>query len=123
MFRILVAAELEMFEIADQYNVQRPALSKQFLIEDPTMSTQRDHILEQALALPPEDRFIVADALEQSLSDDTFDSPEIAAAWAVEIERRLAEYDRGETTAISSDVVLENARKLLLEQRARKAQS
>ena len=53
--------------------------------------------------------------------DDDFTSPEIAAAWAAEIERRLAAYDRGEMKAISSDVVLENAQKALAEQCALRA--
>ncbi len=84
------------------------------------MTTQRDDILEQALALPPVDRAIVADALEQSLCSDTFASPEIAAAWAAEVERRLAAYERGEMTAVDADVALKNIRKRLAERRARK---
>lgn len=84
---------------------------------------QRDQILEQALALPPEDRAFVADALEQSLSTGGCATPEIAAAWAVEIKRRLEAYDRGEMEAVDGDTFLEDAHKSLLEHRARRAQS
>ena len=44
--------------------------------------TPRDEIVQQAMALPPEDRAYVADMLEQSLSGGGFATPEIAAAWA-----------------------------------------
>jgi putative addiction module component (TIGR02574 family) len=60
----------------------------------------REHILEQALSLPPVDRAFIADALERSLATGDFASPEIAEAWAQEIERRLAAYDRGEIKAV-----------------------
>jgi hypothetical protein len=55
----------------------------------------REQIVQEALSLAPEDRAFVADALEQSLSSGSFASPAIAEAWAHEIERRLAAYDRG----------------------------
>jgi putative addiction module component (TIGR02574 family) len=86
------------------------------------MTLPRDQILEQALALPPEDRVVIADALEESLRSGALVTPEVAAAWAVEIQRRLEEYDLGETEAVSADVFLEEARQSLLEHRARKAQ-
>jgi putative addiction module component (TIGR02574 family) len=61
------------------------------------MST-REEIVQQALALSIEDRAYVADVLEQSLASRDFPTPEIAAAWAEEIERRAAAYERGETS-------------------------
>jgi putative addiction module component (TIGR02574 family) len=62
------------------------------------MST-REEIIQQALSLPVEDRAYVADAIEQSLGRGDFATPEIAAAWMAEIERRALAYERGETTA------------------------
>ena len=81
--------------------------------------TQRDRIVQQALSLPPEDRAFVADQLEQSLEDDAVESPEIAAAWAEEVARRLASYDRGEVEAVDAETALENMRRLFDERRAR----
>jgi len=85
------------------------------------LMTERDQILEQALALGPEDRAYVADALEQSLGGGQFASPEIAAAWAEEIEHRIAAYDRGEMQAAGIDVAMERIREHLHDHRRRKA--
>ena len=60
----------------------------------------REQIVEQALSLTPEDRVDVADALEHSLTPTGFATPEIAAEWATEIERRIAAYDRGEVQGL-----------------------
>lgn len=78
----------------------------------------RDQIIEQALSLPPEDRAFVADAIDQSLADGGFASPEIEKAWAEEIERRLAAYDRGEIKAIDADMALDRLREKLAARRA-----
>lgn len=78
--------------------------------------TNRDQIVEQALSLPPEDRAFVVDALEQSLSHGGFASPETEQAWAEEIERRLAAYDRGEVKA-NEGTSLAHIRQQLAERR------
>ncbi|MGC1274481.1 MAG: addiction module protein [Planctomycetaceae bacterium] len=62
--------------------------------------SNREKIVSEALAMPPEDRAYVADVLERSLETDGFATPEIAAAWSKEIDRRIAAYDRGETNAV-----------------------
>jgi hypothetical protein len=59
----------------------------------------RDEVLQQALALAAEDRAFVAEALEESLTPGDFATPEIAAAWADEIERRAEACERGEMPA------------------------
>ncbi len=59
----------------------------------------REEVAQQALTLPVEDRAYVADIIEQSLGRGEFATPEIAAAWMAEIERRAQAYERGETTA------------------------
>lgn len=82
----------------------------------------RDQIVEQALSLPPEDRAFVANALEQSLSHSGFASPEIEEAWAEEIERRLAAYDRGEVKALEG-TSLTRIRQQLAERRAERAKA
>lgn len=84
---------------------------------------QRDQIVEQALTLTPEDRAYVADKLEESLTAGGFATPEIAAAWAEEVERRIADYDRGEVNAAGADEAIDRMRKHLAEHRARKVAS
>ena len=84
---------------------------------------QRDQIVEQALTLTPEDRAYVADKLEQSLTIDGFATPEIAAAWAEEVERRIAAYDHGDVKAAGTDVAIDRMRRHLAEHRTRKVES
>ncbi len=85
--------------------------------------TNREQILSDALALPPEDRAFVAEHLEGSLANGQFASPEIATAWTAEIERRIAAYDRGELPASEADTSLARMRTYLAEHRARKSKS
>jgi putative addiction module component (TIGR02574 family) len=80
----------------------------------------RDEIVQQAMALPPADRAYVADALEQSLDAGGFATPEIAAAWIAEIERRIAAHDRGELPASDMETALQNMRRHLEQHRANK---
>jgi hypothetical protein len=88
------------------------------LSDEESEMTQREKIVEEALALSPEDRAYVADVIEQSLSDGGFATPEIAAAWAEEIERRIAAYERGEASADDARVSLNRMRRKLAEHRA-----
>jgi putative addiction module component (TIGR02574 family) len=85
--------------------------------------SSRDQILQEALALPPEDRVFVADQLEQSLGSGELMSSELSAAWGDEIERRLAAYDRGEVQADDVEVAVERMRHFLADHRARKVPS
>jgi len=67
------------------------------------MSTSSEQILQQALALPPEDR---AEILERLLA--SFQSPpdpELDELWAREAEDRLDAYDRGEMGAVPAEEV------------------
>jgi putative addiction module component (TIGR02574 family) len=63
------------------------------------MSTRADTILDTALALPPNERAWLASELIASL-DETNDS-DVEAAWAAEIERRIAEVESGDAETIS----------------------
>ncbi len=85
--------------------------------------TSREQILQDALALAPEDRASVMVQLEHSLDKGGFASPEIAAAWAQEIGQRVAACDRGEIQAEDADLVLRRMRYFLAEHRRRKAES
>ena len=78
----------------------------------------RDNIVRQALTLGAEDRIYVADTIERSLAPDGFASPEFGEAWAVEIERRIAAYDRGEIPADDANAVMRRLREKLADRRA-----
>jgi putative addiction module component (TIGR02574 family) len=63
------------------------------------MSTRADTILDTALALSPNERAWLASELIASL-DESNDS-DVEAAWAAEIERRIAEVESGEAETSS----------------------
>jgi putative addiction module component (TIGR02574 family) len=69
----------------------------------------RDAILQQALALSPDDRAFVATVLEQSLSESS-DSISGEALLA-EFQRRSAAYRAGTTTARSAADVVADLRR------------
>ncbi len=64
------------------------------------MSAATAKILAEALTLPTEARAELADALYLSLDGDIENPDEVAAAWAVEIQRRVADLDSGRTKAV-----------------------
>ena len=61
-------------------------------------------ITSAALALPSESRAELAETLLRSLDDS--DSAKYWAEWEVEIERRIAAYDRGEMKSYSREEVM-----------------
>ena len=63
----------------------------------------------QALRLSPEERARLADRLLASLTSDTG----IDEAWLGEVERRLAELERGAVAAIPVEVAIERARQAI----------
>jgi putative addiction module component (TIGR02574 family) len=62
------------------------------------MNARIDHLIDEALALSPDERSAVALALLDSLPGD--DEAEVSKLWAEEIERRKAELRSGATKAI-----------------------
>lgn len=85
--------------------------------------TVREQVLQDALALSPEDRAFLAEQLEQSLDHGRFASPEIAAAWTAEIDRRITAYERGELRASDAEASVARMRGFLADHRARKVNS
>jgi putative addiction module component (TIGR02574 family) len=67
-------------------------------------------IEEQARALNPDERAKLAQSILESLQAPV---AEIEAAWAEEIERRVAAFDRGEMPAYPAEDVFAEARRLL----------
>ena len=61
------------------------------------MTAQCEQLLSAALALPPGERAALVEAISASLGEAN--RADLDALWAVEVEDRLAAYDRGETVA------------------------
>lgn len=80
----------------------------------------REEWVQKMLALPEKDRAYVADALEQSLHSTPMAS-EVANAWSQEIDRRIAAYDRGETSSVDFKAAVQHMRKALAEHKQPKA--
>ena len=67
------------------------------------MHDQVTEIAQRGKALLPQDRSRLVDILLESLHEPSI--AEVEEAWELEIERRLAEYDRGEANSIDADEV------------------
>ena len=76
------------------------------------MQNQLTELAELDKALPPDERSRLVDMLLESLHEEPL--AEVEAAWDVEVERRLAAYDRGAIRAIDGEVVLVQARAMAL---------
>jgi len=74
------------------------------------MSDQVTELAERGKALSPHERSRLVDLLLESLHEPAI--AQVEAAWEVEIERRLAEYDRGEVKSIDAEDVFAKARTL-----------
>lgn len=72
------------------------------------MISGTEEIFNAALALPAENRAALAEKLLDSLSDK--ERAEIDAAWTVEAERRLRDYDRGKVKGIPGEEILQSLR-------------
>jgi putative addiction module component (TIGR02574 family) len=70
------------------------------------MTADAKHIMNAALALPPDDRAELAEQLLRSL-DETHPDPDVDAAWQEEIQRRVDEVNRGVATLIPADQAME----------------
>ncbi len=73
------------------------------------MSLSLKQIEEQARALSAEERAKLAESMLESLHVPV---SEVEAAWAVEIECRVAAFDRGEIPAYPAEDVFAEARRL-----------
>ena len=80
--------------------------------------SDREEIAAALLALPLEERVRLFDQLEQSLLYGGCETPELAAAWAKEIERRIEQIERGEVQTVDFKTALESIRQSLDEQRS-----
>ena len=70
-------------------------------------------IVEEARKLTHEERLDLLELLHIEFSDDEASEgtpEEIEAAWVEEVERRVAKAERGETTLVDFDEVIQRAR-------------
>jgi putative addiction module component (TIGR02574 family) len=74
------------------------------------MPDQVVELAELGRALAPNDRSRLVDLLLESLHESPV--AEVEAAWEKEIDRRLAEYDRGDVKAIDAEEVFAKARRI-----------
>ena len=72
------------------------------------MPDTAEELAQRAKRLSPDEREWLVDALLESLNAPA--TAELDAAWAAEIERRLAAYDRGDVTTIPVEEVFAKAR-------------
>jgi len=73
------------------------------------MQTSLKQIEEQALGLNSEDRAKLAEVMLESLSSPL---AAVEEAWAEEIEKRIAAYDRGEIPAYAAEDVFAEAKRI-----------
>jgi putative addiction module component (TIGR02574 family) len=73
------------------------------------MSASLEMIKEQVRALSAEERAELVDILLESLHSQLSG---VEAAWAEEIEQRIAAYDRGEIAAYPAEDVFADARRI-----------
>ncbi|HUT35977.1 MAG TPA: addiction module protein [Planctomycetota bacterium] len=71
------------------------------------VSERGARLLDEALALPPEERAELAERLWSSL--DAASQRRIDELWAEEVEARLDAYDRGEIEAIPAEKAIAEA--------------
>jgi putative addiction module component (TIGR02574 family) len=73
------------------------------------VTDEASRILDAALQLTDSERAEIAAILTDSIGDGS--SPEeVQASWLAEAKRRLAAYERGETTAVDFDEMMERLR-------------
>lgn len=74
------------------------------------MSESVKELERQARRLPPEERAQLAELLLESLHDSP--AGEIEAAWAAEIQQRVAAFERGGLKTYSAEEVFAEARRI-----------
>ncbi len=74
------------------------------------MTDTVSELAKRGRELSPDDRNRLVDLLLESLAVTPL--TDVEAAWEVEIERRLAAYDRGEMQAIDAEEVFAKARQI-----------
>lgn len=74
------------------------------------MHDQVTELVQRGRQLPLEERERLVDGLLESMNEGA--AAALDPEWEAEIEKRLAEYDRGEVKAIDADVVFAKARKI-----------
>ncbi|MES2945447.1 MAG: addiction module protein [Pseudomonadota bacterium] len=64
------------------------------------MNARTDHVLLEALALPAEERSLIALSLLDSLQNDGLSNEDVTASWVLEARQRNLDISSGKTQAI-----------------------
>lgn len=72
--------------------------------------TTATEVLDAALVLPDRERARIAERLLSSLDKESQPALEVELAWQAEVERRLAEIDRGEVQCVPWEEVRDRLR-------------
>lgn len=75
------------------------------------MSANPEELEKQARSLPAEERASLAESLLESLHASHV--AEVEAAWATEIDQRVAAFARGEAKAVLAEEVFAKARRII----------
>lgn len=75
-------------------------------VESLAMTSAGESLLDQALALAPDDRVRLASEILASVDEGHDDPDEVERLWAMECERRVAQLDSGEADLLTWDEVL-----------------
>jgi putative addiction module component (TIGR02574 family) len=102
---LIPAAPQRRFAVKSRFCIRIPIGRREVLI----METQLEKLANEALKLTPIERAAFAQLLLASLDQDD----EVDDAWAVEVERRIAEVESGTTPVIPMDVALSKVRSAL----------
>ena len=74
---------------------------------DCVVTIAAETLLEQALALPVEDRALLASGLLASLDSEALDEAEVERLWAAETERRATQLESGEAELVTWEHLLQ----------------
>lgn len=89
----------------------------------------RDELLAKVLALPAADREFILERIDENLASDPtvdrggFAAPELAGAWAAEVQRRIEMIDKGLVRPLPADAALREAHALLAKRTTGRAAS
>jgi putative addiction module component (TIGR02574 family) len=95
--------------VASIETLSQSALDLPMTLERAMSDTVAD-LVQRGRALPPEEREKLVEQLLESLNESA--ARDLDAAWAVEIKKRLAEYDSGALKAVDAEEVFAKAARL-----------
>jgi len=96
--------------VFDAQSFVRKVASTGVCTKEISMQDQVTELARRGNALSPGERSRLVDLLLESLHEPAV--AEVEAAWEVEIDHRLAEYERGEINSVDAEEVFSKARSI-----------